>query len=347
MRNTPPSFEAVRAALQCIPSDVSRDDRVRIAFAVFDGIGDAGSELWQEWAGRRAKPDSAEDRNTWRSARKRGPVKVGTLFGIAKDHGFTFDAVQTPARKPTPAKLKAQAAARRDTDQREKAANEQRQRQAAAEAEKVWASASDKGSSPYLARKGVGNHGGRFLPDGALVLPARDAAGELWNVQTIKPDRPASGGPEKLFIAGARKTGTLHMIGTADAAPWLLVAEGYATGASVHEATGRPVAVAWDTGNLAHVVRALRGRYPAARLAVCGDDDTATEARIGNNPGRLKATEAARLAGGPAIFPEGLTAEGSDFNDLHQSAGLEAVRRLVRFDGVYDAALGRWRAGRG
>jgi len=329
MRNTPPSFEAVRAALQCIPSDVSRDDRVRIAFAVFDGIGDAGSELWQEWAGRRAKPDSAEDRNTWRSARKRGPVKVGTLFGIAKDHGFTFDAVQTPARKPTPAKLKAQAAARRDTEQREKAANEQRQRQAAAEAEKVWASASDKGSSPYLTRKGVGNHGGRFLPDGALVLPARDAAGELWNVQTIKPDRPASGGPEKLFIAGARKTGTLHMIGTADAAPWLLVAEGYATGASVHEATGRPVAVAWDTGNLAHVVRALRGRYPAARLAVCGDDDTATEARIGNNPGRLKATEAARLAGGPAIFPEGLTAEGSDFNDLHQSAGLEAVRRLV------------------
>ncbi len=329
MTNTPPSFEAVRAALNSIPSDVSRDDRVRIAFAVFDGIGDEGAELWQEWAGRRAKPDAAEDRSTWRSARKRGPVKVGTLFGIAKDHGFTFDAVQTPARKPTADELKAQAAARRDAEQLEQVVQDQRQRQAAAEAAKVWASASDEGSSLYLKRKGVGNHGGRFLTDGALLLPARDAAGELWNVQTIKPERPANGRPEKLFVAGARKTGTLHMIGTADTAPWLLVAEGYATAASLHEATGRPVAVAWDAGNLAHVVRALRGRYPAARLAVCGDDDTATEARTGKNPGRLKATEAARLARGPAIFPEALGAEGSDFNDLHQSAGLDAVRRLV------------------
>ena len=80
MTNTPPSFESVRAALQCIPPDVPREDRVRLAFAVFDGVGDAGAELWQEWAGKRAKPDPAEDRSTWRSARKRGPVYTFPSF---------------------------------------------------------------------------------------------------------------------------------------------------------------------------------------------------------------------------------------------------------------------------
>jgi putative DNA primase/helicase len=87
--------------------------------------------------------------------------------------------------------------------------------------------------------------------------------------------------------------------------------------------------VAFNAGNLAHVVRALRGRFPAARLLVCGDDDKATEERTGKNPGREKATEAARLAHGLAVFPSfapGGAAGLSDFNDLHKSAGLDAVR---------------------
>ncbi len=329
MTATPPSTETVSAALNCIPPDVPRDDRVRLAFAVFDALGDAGADLWRDWAGRRAKPDPAEDRSTWRSARKRGAVKVGTLFGLAKDHGFSFEAVQTPARHLAPDELKAQAAARRESDEREQAARARRQRQAAEEAAKLWESASAEGSSPYLTRKGVNNHGGRILPDGSLVLPMRDAAGELWNLQTIKPERPSNGSPEKLFIAGARKTGTFHLVGQADGAPWLLVAEGYATAASVHEATGRPVAVAWDAGNLPHAVRALRGAFPSSRLAVCGDDDTDTETRTGKNPGRLKAAEAAHLAKGPAIFPVDLPSGGSDFNDLHQAAGLESVCRVI------------------
>ena len=282
--------------------------------------------MWAAWAGRRSKPDAAEDRATWKSARKRGPVTVATLFGTARDHGYKPD---TPSRRPTPDELKAQAAQRRVAQEAEQTAQAERHRQAASAAARLWEAASVEGSSPYLLRKGVRNHGGRFAADGALLLPMRDAAGELWNVQTVKPARPADGGPDKRFIKGARKSCTLHMIGAAKGAAWLLVAEGYATAASIHEATGRPVAVAWDAGNLAHVVRALRGRYPAARIAVCGDDDTDTAARTGKNPGRLKATEAARLARGPAIFPAGLPSGGSDFNDLRNAAGLDVVRELI------------------
>ncbi len=136
--------------------------------------------------------------------------------------------------------------------------------------------------------------------------------------------------PTKRFPWGTRKAGTAHAIGQPEGAAWLLVAEGYATAASCFEATGRPVFVAWDEGNLANVVRALRGRYPSARILVCGDDDRATEARTGKNPGRLSATKAARLARGLAVFPgDELPAGGSDFNDLHQAAGLDAVRRVI------------------
>ena len=340
--NTPPTHETVSAALQCITPDIDRADRVRLAFAVFDGLGEAGADLWLTWAAGRAKPDAVKDRATWRSAQKRGPVKVATLFGIAKEHGFIFDAMQTPAHRPTQAELHAQAQARRAAEEQAQAETAQRQQQAAADAVKLWESAAeltDPALCPYLLRKGVKTYGVRTLPDGTLIVPARTAAGELVNVQRIAPTKSADGGPEKLFTKHARKTGTLHVIGMPEAGPepdaWLLVGEGYATCASLHEATGRPAVVAWDAGNLPHVVRALRGQYPAARLALCADDDRATEARIGKNPGRLKAAEGARLAGkgrGLVIVPEGLPPDGSggtDFNDLHALAGLDTVRDVV------------------
>ena len=110
----------------------------------------------------------------------------------------------------------------------------------------------------------------------------------------------------------------------------LLVAEGYATAASLHQATSYPVATAFDVGNLVHVAKALRKMYPLALLVLCGDDDAQTFARTGNNPGRDKATAAARAVRGLAVFPAPLPADGSDFNDLHHAAGLDAVREIVQ-----------------
>lgn len=192
------TFEAVRRALDCILPDGGHDLRVRLAFAVFDGLGDTGADLWYAWAARRPSHDAAEDRATWKSARKRGAVTVATLFGLAKEHGYVFDAEQTPARKPNVAELKLQAEARRVSLDLEARAKTQRQRTAAAEAARLWGAAADEGSSPYLQRKGVKGHGVRFALDGTLLVPMRDAAGELWNVQTICPERSAGGVPEKL-----------------------------------------------------------------------------------------------------------------------------------------------------
>ena len=178
-------------------------------------------------------------------------------------------------------------------------------------------------------RKGVQGHGVRFAPGGVLLVPMRNAAGELGNVQSIAPERPANGGPEKLFLRGGRKSGLWHWCGDPQDAPALLVCEGYATGASIHEATGRPVALAFDAGNLAHVAKAIRKAYPAALILLCADNDTATEAKTGTNPGRVKAAEAARAVRGLTVWPEGLPDGASDWNDLATHSGLDAVRELI------------------
>ena len=118
-------------------------------------------------------------------------------------------------------------------------------------------------------------------------------------------------------------SGCYFLIGEPDGA--LCIAEGYATGASIHEATGTAVAVAFNAGNLLAVARALRARFPDLRLIICADDD----ARTPENPGLTKGREAALAVDAwlavpdfGANRPEGAT----DFNDLHRHAGLEAVR---------------------
>jgi putative DNA primase/helicase len=138
---------------------------------------------------------------------------------------------------------------RAESQRREQARTEAAHARAAAEAAALWAQASDQGESDYLSRKGVQAHGLRFSADGRVLVPLCDERGELRNVQTIN----ASG--EKRFLPGGPKSGLWHWCGKPEGAPVLAVCEGYATAASVHQATGRPVAVAFDAGNLANVAK--------------------------------------------------------------------------------------------
>lgn len=166
---------------------------------------------------------------------------------------------------------------------------------AAKRAAAIWA-ASKPGPHPYLLRKGIEAHGTAVFKS-ALIVPVRDATGALTSLQFIAED----GG--KKFLTGGRVEGCYFHIGgkPTDA---LCVAEGFATGASIHQATGYPVAVAFDVGNLEPVALALRRKLPAeVRLIICGDDDRDTETRIGRNPGRIAAHAAARAVGGLVALP--------------------------------------------
>lgn len=336
--------DLIRAALQFIPANLPRDEWARVGMAIKSEFPDAtGFELFDAWSQTSDGYAAKATRGTWQSLKAGGGVGIGTLLHLAKEQGFTLPKADQTAAKPDPEVLARRALELSQSRQQEKARIEAAHEKAASEAAAQWGEASETGESAYLTRKGIQPYGVRFAGGGWLLVPVRDAAGKLCNLQRIAPDKPTDGGTDKLFLKDGRKSGLWHLIGTATnagAAPGvLLVAEGYATAASLHEATGRPVAVAFDAGNLAHVAKALRTLYPAALLVVCGDDDVQTFACTGNNPGRDKATAAARAVRGLAVFPDGLPDGGSDFNDLHQhhggAVGLEAVRCIV--EGAIDA----------
>ena len=152
-----------------------------------------------------------------------------------------------------------------------------------------------------------------------LLIPLRDGA-ELHSLQTIAAD----GG--KRFLPGGRVAGCYFSIGKPG--DTVCIAEGYATGATIHEATGYLVAVAFNAGNLEAVARKVRERLPEARIILCADDDAGTA----GNPGVTKATQAARAVGGFVAVPDfgdDRPQEATDFNDLARFRGTEAVKRAV------------------
>lgn len=198
----------------------------------------------------------------------------------------------------------------------------QRQEQAAEVASQRWQAAIPANEHPYLTAKGVKPHGVKVEADGYLIVPMRDTDGKLWNIERINPQDSK----DKKGLPGGRRTGCYHAIGKPEGV--LMVCEGYATGASIHEATGHAVAVAFNAGNLEAVALALHQKYPALRLILAADDDWQTK----DNPGMNKATAAARAVGGllaAPTFPADRPEKATDFNDLHKLAGLQAVNACM------------------
>ena len=339
---TPLLPDIIRAMLAHLSPDVPRDEWAAVAMAIKAELGDSGFDLFDDWSQRGEKHRAADVRTTWRSIKAGGGVTGGTLVHLAKAAGWRADPMQTAAHGPSAAAAAADALAR---EARSKAADDERQRQEAQQrdraghARELWAQATEAGAASYLGRKGLtGPHGARFAPGGVLRVPMRDAAGELWNVQDILPERlrdrtTGELTTDKLYAAGkgARKVGLFHLIGDPAGADVLLIGEGFATCASVFEATGRPVAVAFDAGNLAPVARELHGLHPAALLLVIADNDHATEAATGRNPGREAAGKVAQAVRGAAVWPAlaELPPGGSDWNDAARHVGADRVRVLI------------------
>lgn len=228
---------------------------------------------------------------------------------------------------------------------------------AAKSALEIWRQAVPSGASPYLERKGLAGESCRFLreqmvlrwpgsapgeddtvvrlPGGTLVLPLlrfdwpREQA--LRGLQFIRPDGA------KIYLRGFDKPRCAVRLGEVRADTTLaLVCEGYATGLTLRLGVqmGLPVFVAFDAGNLAHVVPMLRDLYPSLRLLICADDDFKTkDPRTGalSNPGRTTARKVARATDRcdlvwPVFAAGTRDSKDTDFDDLRQREGLDAVR---------------------
>lgn len=204
---------------------------------------------------------------------------------------------------------------------REREAEEIRRRTEAREkANLIWAEALPCANHPYLIAKQIQAHRARLYKD-TLVIPLR-SGGELHSLQFIHADG------SKKFLTGGRIKGCYFSIGNLKDAPVLCICEGFATGVTIHEATGYPVAVAFNAGNLESVAGGLHEKFPELDLMICADDDFSTE----GNPGLTTGTKTARAVGGLLAIPdfgpdrrEGMT----DFNDMARLRGLEAVKRAI------------------
>ncbi|HEX2237134.1 MAG TPA: AAA family ATPase, partial [Gammaproteobacteria bacterium] len=204
----------------------------------------------------------------------------------------------------------------------ERQADQERQHaEARKRAERIWHEAKrETGAHRYLRDKGVSAYGIRT--DGyRLIIPMRDVGGILHNLQFIELNG------DKRYLQNGRVRGCYFGIGKQPDG-LLCICEGYATGASIHEATGHAVAVAFNAGNLKAVAEALWAKYPDMRLVICADDDQCTN----GNPGLTKATTAAHAVNGLLATPDygdHRPAGATDFNDLHQHCGLDAVRACI------------------
>lgn len=248
-------------------------------------------------------------------------------------------------------------------------------------ASEVWRRSRDlqPGEHDYLVRKKLAGTGGARILDsneginlvgaepddykylanfhGALVVPMQNAAGKIFGLQFIldrqrhKSRIERTGRDKDYWPAGLSKDGQYWLIGSTPGAA-CLEAEGFATGLSLHNATGQPVAIAFDAGNLPKVAKAIKGAYRKTKILACADDDwlqkcaeckawtpVAEElcSHCGKphrkaNAGKQRAQEAALLVDGgwcaPAFAdPRPDNRKGpTDFNDLHDLEGLDVVR---------------------
>lgn len=249
--------------------------------------------------------DRAGSRNGWYVLHLDG-IACGA-FGSWKASGSRTWSSRRPADH-----LEAQLIAQRIEQARRQrqAEQDQRQQAAALEAIGLWgASVPAAPDHPYLIRKGCQPHTLRQL--GADLLVPLYLGRQLVNLQRIRPDGT------KRFMPGGRVTGCYSPIGRLESGQPLYICEGWATGATIHEAKGAAVACAMNAGNLFAVGDRLRRAYSDNPLIVAGDDDRQTE----GNPGRTAATKAAAALGCGLIFPPWSGAEPqelSDFNDLRQ-----------------------------
>ncbi|WP_244581440.1 DUF5710 domain-containing protein, partial [Escherichia coli] len=178
----------------------------------------------------------------------------------------------------------------------------------------------------YLTRKGIrAAPGVRLNNKNELVIPFSNGQGEIRSYQRI----PVTGGKDARILKDSEKTGNWFTFGTPENGRPLLFAEGYATAASLHEATGLPVLMTVDASNMIAVAENARQIWTDSPFVFCADNDHQREI----NKGVFSATKAAEVTNGEVIIPaftEAEKAQGlTDFNDLDASRGRDAFQRAM------------------
>ena len=340
----PPTYDEVQAALSYIPTPATHNEWYPIAIAIKDALGENGFTLWDEWSRQGKGYNSSIVKSTWKSATpKPGGITAATLFRLARDNGYRPERPYVP---PTPEQMAAREAEQRARDAAVARELTETRQKAARKAYGIWKNADQTVdlNHAYLQRKGIaeaelvrGIRQNEYQGQRQLVIPLYQG-GKLVSVQTINE----AGG--KHFLKGGEKSGSYAVLGNLEreAHKGIVLAEGFATAASIRKATGAPVVIAFDSGNMIRIAENMATRLPETqRVILAADNDP-------SGTGLAAASQAAVILGGrarialPDFSPETVArfqAEHgawdekrarenlpTDFNDLHLTAGIEAVR---------------------
>lgn len=127
-------------------------------------------------------------------------------------------------------------------------------------------------SHRYLRNKKVGVAKGVREYKNSIVIPGFDSQKNMITLQHIYPDG------KKLFEKGTSTKGAFFIIG--EVGNDMYMAEGYATAYSIYAATGKPVIVSFNAGNLTAASKSFLALHPEAKITVVADNDPPREGHI-------------------------------------------------------------------
>ena len=318
------TMDQIASALRHLDAH-DRDGWVQMGMAVKSELGEAGFTLWDDWSRTADNYQPKAAKSVWKSINPGGRVTIASLFAQAIQHGYRPEQPYQPPSAEERAKLGQE---RADALAEAEALATQQRQAAKDKATALWAKGHDVAAEhPYLAAKGIVPAGVAQLRD-MLLVPLR-VAGELVNLQIIGAD----GG--KRFLTGGQVKGASLVLGRLKDANTVLMCEGWATGCSLRQVTGLPVVVAFNAHNLVAVAERLASTLPAiVDVLVCGDSDTSLTGQQAASKAALALHPRGRSVI-PVFTPEQVEQYRqqhgdklpSDFNDLHQLAGIEEVKQ--------------------
>lgn len=190
-------------------------------------------------------------------------------------------------------------------------------------AQQLVTTAKEVTGNAYLSRKGWPQHSALTLAKpqkvatisyrpGDVVVPLHDMIGQLVNVQLIN----ATG--EKRTLKGGQVKGACHVLSSGKPAKRIWLAEGYATGLTVHNLTGDEVWVALSSVNLLSLAGLVREKHATLPLLIAADRDL-------NGDGQTKARRAAEACNATVALPPVF----GDWNDAFVQNGADETRKAL------------------
>ncbi|QEY25791.1 LPD7 domain-containing protein [Neisseria zalophi] len=334
------NYDNIRNALTFIDSH-DRDTWIQVGSALKDELGEEGFNLWDRWSQGADNYNARDAKAAWKSF-KPGFFHIASVFYHARTNGYRPEKPYIPPSAEEQALIQAEREATRLSEEQ---ARTERREQVKHLAQRIWERATSADiSHPYLIAKGItdtaaiaGMRQNLYKGNNNLLVPVFFNR-EIVNVQSINQDG------SKRFLADGQVQGGFAVVGdAANTQNGIVIAEGFATAASIYQATGKTVIVAFNAGNMVNVSERLAKSLPTnVPVTLAVDNDASLT-------GMKKARMAAEYFEGRAqvVEPEFTMAQirqyqlengsdekgrlklPSDFNDLHHLSGIEAVREKI------------------